>query len=154
MAEAAKLKVAIWKSFVPETALILASSASESDIGPSVRELSSDSAGLHREVYAWRMSEDPLGGVVEADDRDELTSLLRDALGMQVQPNERSISNLRAFLARAGKVLDGGVEWSGSQSAASEDEEHRLNALLALSNHLEWLAAVFDEQPSISVTVR
>lgn len=120
-----------------------------------IRELRSLGHGLHQEVFSWRMMEDAFGGITVDEDRLRLSSLLLDGLSVSKDPNSRGIIKLREFLADAQAVVaDGKVEWSGSQSSINDDEERRLNPLLALINHLDWLANVFDEHPGISVTVR
>lgn len=157
MGESSKLKVSVWNAFVPDTALIMAAtSPSASEASPSsMKQLAPENSGLHKEVYGWRMVEDPFGGVVDVEKRNELKQLLLDALSIDLQPSERSIATLRAFVQKSQVVLDSGkVEWSGSQSAVHEDEERRINSLLAFTNHLSWLIDVFEEQPGVSITVR
>ena len=157
MSESSKLKVSVWNAFVPENALIMAAVDESAEAGApsSMKELAAENSGLHKEVYGWRMVEDPFGGVLDSDRREELKALLLDALSIDIQPSQRSIFSLRAFVDRAQAVMASDrVEWSDSQSAAIDDEEHRLNSLLAFTNHLSWLIDVFEEQPGVSITVR
>ena len=102
------------------------------------------------------MLEDAFGGVINKLDRERLTRLLLETMAPDVHPRSRPIASLRAFVDDATRVLaSGGVDWSGSQNPLSEnDEELRLNALLALVNHLSWLIAVFEDQPNVSVSIR
>lgn len=154
----AKFKLSLWRPFEPGTALIVAASDTATEEAPSTfRELSPEIAGIQREVFGWRMLEDAFGGVVDEAERNKLKAALFDALDMGVDPKKRSISALRSFVEEATRVLGAGtVEWTGSQSAVpdEEEEERRLNPLLALVNYLTWLIDVFDEQPNISVTIR
>ena len=118
MGETSKLKISIWKSYIPDATLILAppATSTENESERSVRELSSDGVGLHKEVYSWRMADDPFGGVVSSERREALSVLLRDQLTIEIQPTERTIAKLRAFIEQAKADMDAGVEWSGSQS--------------------------------------
>ena len=83
--------------------------------------------------------------------------LLSERFDASRPPNERRFEALRDFLDEAAKIVDGGgAEWTGSQDAPVEDEDvpYRLNPLLALRLHLEWLYAVFAGQPGVSVSIR
>lgn len=148
MGESSKIKVAIWREFSPTATLVRHSEA-------TTHEVLGQGAGLHEEIYVWRMGEDPFGGIVDPDVRDSLKTKLTDNLSVSVPPASRTIDTLRAFVDEASRILaEGGVEWSGSQSSTDEDDQRQVNALLALVNHLSWLVEVFDEQPSVSVTVQ
>jgi hypothetical protein len=64
---------------------------------------------------------------------------------------------LTEFLDEAQRVINvGQAEWTVSQDAPFDDEDvpYRLNPLLALKLHLEWLASIFRDQPGVSVSVR
>ncbi len=132
------------------------SAAPGDDSEQPVRELAGMDSGLHTEVFTWRTSEDPLGGVVSQDARDKLAQALFGALDIHIHPQERSIALLRSFVDAAKTVLETGpVEWSESQSSSIDNgEAQRLNPLLALVNQLSWLIDVFEGQPNISVSVR
>lgn len=156
MAEASTLKLSFWNLFVPETA-ILAPAANQGDAALAYLQLNSEVAsGMHKEIFRWRMQEDPLGGVADTDDRERLKTALFENLGVHVSPDKRAIGVLRAFVEAAEAVLDkeSAVEWSSSQSHSFDEEERHVNALLALVCHLKWLIEVFDEQPNVSVTAR
>lgn len=155
MTESSQVKISIWRAFVPRSALIM-SAAPGDDTEQPVRELAGLDSGLHTEVFTWRTSEDPLGGVVNQEARDRLAKALFGALDIHVHPQERSIVSLRSFVDAAKTVLETeSVEWSESQSSSIDNgETQRLNPLLALVNHLSWLIAVFEGQPYISVSVR
>jgi hypothetical protein len=102
------------------------------------------------------MREDPFGGIVDSSERHRLQKALLEPFDIELHPSKRSIQHLADALDRAYKLITaGGVEWSGSQSShASDDSEGRLNALLALLNHLSWLVDVFREHPGVSVSIR
>ena len=155
--ESSTFKVSIWTPFVPQTALLKSATvaASGSD-PPTVSELIEDSTDLQKEAFSWRMLEDAFAGIINLLERERLTKLLSETMATDIHPHHRSVASLRAFVDDAKRVLaSGGVEWSGSQSPPSEDDEAlRLNTLLALVNHLSWLIAVFEDQPNVSVTIR
>ena len=124
---------------------------------PTVRELTDDYSDLQKEVFSWRMLEDAFGGIIDPLERDRLTQVLSQTMAPDVHPRDRSIASLRAFVDDANRILAarGGVDWSDSQNPLSDDDERlRLNALLALVNHLSWLIAIFKDQPNVSVSIR
>ena len=130
--------------------------AAAGDASVPAREYLGKGSGLQKEVFSWRMVEDAFGGVTDVDARADLEAKLLQAFSIDAPPEQRGVLALRTFIDRASTVLEAGsVEWSGSQSASDElGGEVRLNPLLALVAHLSWVADVFDEQPSVSVTVR
>lgn len=76
-----------------------------------------------------------------------------DAPLLMVSSDEKSGEQTVKQLAR--QSLDAGqTEWSSSASAADDDGRRRINPLLAVANHLDWLCAVHAGQPGISVTAR
>lgn len=152
MSEASNLKLSFWRPFVPDTAL-MGLSSEEASVQLHAAAVSS---GMHKEVYGWRMQDDALGGIANAEERERLRASLFDALAVNVHPSDRSLNKLRTFIDEAEKILrEGAASWSDSQSQSiEEDETTRINALLALVCHLRWLVEVFDEKPDVSVTVR
>lgn len=148
MTESSKIKVAIWREFAPPATLIRHSEA-------SVHEVLGPSAGLHEEIYVWRMGEDPFGGILDPGLRDSLKTQLTDTLSVSASPASRTIESLRAFVTEAEKALKSGrVEWSGSQSSSDDEDQRQINALLSLVIHLRWLVEVYEKQPNVSVTVQ
>lgn len=128
-----------------------ASTVGERGAGPE------DAPDLLKEVFSWRMLEDAFGGIIDPAERARLTTLLSDTMAPARRPGDRSVESLRAFVDAATEVLGrSGVDWSASQNHLSEEDEEalRLNALLALVNHLSWLIAVFEDQPNVSVSIR
>ena len=95
--------------------------------------------------------------MTDEDARTRLRELLVDRLEASQPPSKRRIEALNEFLNEAQRVIDAGqAEWTVSQSAPVDDEDapYRLNPLLALKLHLEWLASTFKGQPGITVSVR
>lgn len=152
MQESSNLKVSVWAEFVPHREIIVSVPGEQ---GLAIRRLSpEDKSGLQKEIFGWRMLEDPFGGVANNEDRQRLKAALLEALEMGIEPNSRSVGVLQNFIKEAKKVIDkGGVEWTGSISS-SGDSERRVNPLLALVNQLTWLANIFNDHPNVSITVR
>jgi hypothetical protein len=146
-----KIKLSVWREFVPNRALILRHG---DNVGHEVLGGESD---LLQEVYTWRTREDPFGGVSDDGSRMRLRESLIDRFEASQPPSKRRIEALKEFLVEAQRVIDAGqAEWTVSQDGPSEDEDapYRLNPLLALKLHLEWLATIFGGQPGVSVSVR
>jgi hypothetical protein len=149
-----KLKLSVWRDFVPSKALVLRHSAGGAERDHHV--LSADS-NLQQEVYSWQMREDPFSGISDVGTRLRLRELLLERFDAARPPRDRRITAMREFLEEAAKVLDSNeAEWTISQDPPMEDEEspYRLNPLLALTLHLEWLLNAFAEQPGVSVSIR
>ncbi len=146
-----KLKVSVWRDFVPSRAMLLRV-AGEQD-----HRLLSGDAELQQEIFSWQMREDHLAGITDEGSRLKLRDLLMDRFDPSRPPSERRFEALREFLDEAATVVEGGgTEWTGSQDAPFDDEDspYRLNPLLALRGHLDWLYAVFAGQPGVSVSIR
>ena len=146
-----KIKLSLWRDFVPNRALMLRHGDNE---GHQVLAGESD---LQQEVYTWYTREDPFGGVSDEDSRMRLRESLIDRFEASQPPSKRRIEALTEFLDEAQRVINvGQAEWTVSQDAPFDDEDvpYRLNPLLALKLHLEWLASIFRDQPGVSVSVR
>jgi len=146
-----KLRLSVWRDFVPNKALILRRGGEVDQ-----RVLSADS-DLQQEVYAWQMKEDPFDGISDESTRLNLKKLLVDKFNSSLPPADRRFATIKEFLVEAKRVIDSNeAEWTISQDAPVDDEEspYRLNPLLALVLHLEWLASSFSEQPGVSVSIR
>ena len=146
-----KLKISVWRDFVPSRSMLFRA-AGEQDH----RFLGGDSE-LQQEVFSWHMREDHVAGISDDAARLRLRGLLIEHFDASRRPDERRFEAVREFLDEAAKIIDsGGSEWTGSQDASAEDEDvpYRLNSLLALRVHLEWLYAVFAGQPGVSMSVR
>ena len=157
MSESSKFTVSVWRAFVPKTALVMSAVGMGADTEqPEIHVLTKENTDLQKEVFCWRMLEDPFGGIADQSEREKLREQLLEKMAIRVDPRQRSVESLRSFVDAANRVLaDGGVEWSGSQSPLGDgDEGKRLNPLLALVNQLSWLIDVFEGQPNTSVSVR
>lgn len=153
MTDTNKLRISVWAVHVTDARLLMA--ATDDPAGTTVRQLPPAESGLHREVYAWQTDEDVLGGVADVTHREALSEALFSALRPDRQPQERGIEVLAIFVRLAREVLAAGAtEWSSSTSTLDDDGVRRLNPLLALTSHLEWLVSVHEGQPGISVTAR
>jgi hypothetical protein len=146
-----RLKISVWRDFAPSRSMLFRA--------PGERDhwfLGGDSE-LQQEVFSWHMREDHFAGISDDTARRRLRDLLSERFDASRPPDERRFEELRDFLDEAAKIIDGGgAEWTGSQDAPAEDEDvpYRLNPLLALRLHLEWLCAVFAGQPGVSVSIR
>ena len=157
MSDSSKFKFSLWAPFVPKTALVMNNgSQHRSAEEDTVSHFSNESPNLQKEVYRWRMVEDAFGGVLDATDRETLENLLFTTMELNADPSTRTIDALRKFVEEAHHYIDSGrAEWTDSQDPLSEElEDVRLNALLALANHLSWIISIFEHQPNISVSVR
>ena len=154
MSEANKLRISVWLEYDSDARLLMVSSDDDSG-EQTVRQLARHASGLHREVYSWETNEDLLGGIPDEAQRDGLNAALFGALRPDLPPESRGIEVLSTFVALARRTLEAGqTEWSSSVSAADDDGRRRINPLLAVTNHLDWLCAVHAGQPGLSVTAR
>jgi len=152
MAESlSKLKLSVWRDYVPDKSLILRR-GTEND-----QALIGVDSDLQQEVYCWQMREDPFAGVSEEALRTRLQELLINSFDASRAPPERRFTLLRAFLDEVTAAIEANSsEWTVSQDPPTDDEEapYRLNPLLALKLHLEWLSESFAGQPGVSVSIR
>jgi hypothetical protein len=154
MGEANKLRISVWLKYDGDAPLLMVSS-DEGSGEQTVKQLARRASGLHREVYSWGTNEDVLGGVPDEAQREALNAALFDALRPDLPPENRGIEVLSSFVGLARRSLEAGhTEWSSSASAADDEGRRRINPLLAVVNHLDWLCAVHAGQPGISVTAR
>jgi hypothetical protein len=146
-----KLKLSVWRDFNPSRTLIQWRSES-ADI-----QLLSANADLQQEVYSWKMTEDPFGGIPDEATRASLHELLIIQFSSSKAPDERRVSLLTPFIEKARQVIAADdSEWTVSQDAPIEDEDspYMMNPLLALTLHLDWVRSSFSGQPGVSVSVR
>jgi len=147
----AKLRISLWRDYIPRRSLVFRQGA---DAQHQVLESDSD---LQQEVYSWQLREDPFSGVTDEALRAMLRSKLVETFEPARPPSERRCSALKDFLDEAmGAIREGRAEWTGSQDGPLEDEDipYKLNPLLALTLHLNWLSDVFSEQPGVSISIR
>lgn len=152
-----KLKLSIWRDFVPGRRL-----ASWDHEGNAHRVAGSE-FNLQEEVYSWRLWEDFRDGIADDETRRRLDDQLC-RLDTSCPPSERRLSVLDDFIAEARKAIASGKAGLssiqnppvGDEDApdAIEDAPDAINALLALTLHLEWLSRCFANRPGISVSIR
>ena len=146
----AKLKLSVWRDFVPSRQLILWEGE-----GSAHQVVGSDS-NLQEEVYSWHLREDFRDGITDNKTRRELEKQLH-RLDTSHPPSKRRLSILDDFIAEARKAIESGeAELSPVQNppVGDEDTPNAINALLALTLHLEWLSRCFANHPGISVSIR
>lgn len=146
-----KLRISVWRDFTPQKALTLRS------LGRDEHQLLSADTELQQEIFTWQMREDPFGGISDDAARAKLRDLLIDRFAGGQSPANRRVDVLRDFLEEVERVIAGGhVEWTQSQDAPDDDEEipYKINPLLALKLHLEWILDCFSGQPGVSVSIR
>ena len=145
-----KLKLSIWRDFVPGRPLY-----SWDDAGKTPQVAGSES-NLQEEVYSWHLWEDFRGGIADDEARRSLEEQLR-RLDPSRPPSERRLGVLDDFIAKAREIIESDVaELSPIQNPpiGDEDAPSAINALLALTLHLEWLSRCFADRPGISVSIR
>jgi hypothetical protein len=112
---------------------------------------------LQQEIYTWQTKEDPFAGISDEGARGKLRSLLFDRFEASQPPANRAITSLKDFIDAADAIIERKeAEWMVSLDAPFEDEDtpYRINPLLALNQHLDWLVSTFSGQPGISVSIR
>ena len=145
-----RLKLSIWRDFVPGRRLDL-----RDDEGNTHQRAGSESS-LQEEVYSWHLWEDFRDGIADDETRQRLEEQLH-RLAPSHQPSERRLSVLDDFIAEARQAIASGkAEFSPVQNppVGDEDAPNAINALLALTLHLEWLSRCFANRPGISVSIR
>ena len=95
-------------------------------------------------------------GVIE--NRHERKKLRDTFWQMQIDsnPSQHSLKALKGFVSEARKILsDNDLVWITSQNQLPGDEENgRVNPLLAFVNHLSWLILIYDNQPNTAVRIK
>lgn len=145
-----RLKLSIWRDFVPGRRLDL-----RDDEG-NTHQLAGSESSLQEEVYSWHLWEDFRDGIADDETRQRLEEQLH-RLAPSHQPSERRLSVLDDFIAEARQAIASGkAEFSPVQNppVGDEDAPNAINALLALTLHLEWLSRCFANRPGISVSIR
>ena len=145
-----KLKLSIWRDFVQGRRL-----ASWDDEGNSHQVAGSES-NLQEEVYSWCLWEDFRDGIADDKTRWRLDDQLH-RLDTSRPPSERRLSVLDDFIAEARKAIasgKAGLSPIQNPPVGDEDAPDAINALLALTLHLEWLSRCFANRPGISVSIR
>ena len=145
-----KLKLSIWRDFVPGRRLDL------SDDEGNTHHLPDSESSLQEEVYSCHLWEDFRDGIADDKIRRRLDDHLC-RLDASCPPSERRLSVLDDFIAEARKAIasgKAGLSPIQSPPVGDEDAPDAINALLALTLHLEWLSRCFANRPGISVSIR
>ena len=146
----AKLKLSVWRDFVPSRRL---SSWGGED---SAHQVVGSDSNLQEEVYSWHLWEDFRGGIADDETRRRLEEQLH-RLDTSHPPFKRRLRVLDDFIAEARKATESGqagLSLVQNPPVDDEDAPNAINALLALTLHLEWLSRCFANRPGISVSIR
>lgn len=157
------LRFAVWRPsrvlrplsyYAPSKATTEARSASRHDV-------SLDHSLLLEEVYAWDPGDiDPFGSLQSSEVVETFRSELMDKFSPLLPPDERSIAEFKSTVGRlsAHPKLLSFTKWtatsqerltpSGAPIAVST------NTILALLEHLAWIANTFENVPHASVSIR
>lgn len=104
---------------------------------------------LQAKVYSWPLRQDHLAGVSKEETRNRLQELL-GKLDISHPPTKRPLGALLEFVGEAERAIaDNEVHPLPSGVGHTEG-----NPLLALVQHLKWLARCFEDRPGISVSIR
>lgn len=125
-------------------------------------QLLDSESGLQEEIYSWRLREDVFAGISDEKTRKKLRTRLIEKLADSQPPSERCLAVLKEFVEAAEEAIksDDGVVPTLRESLSDEDHDNGnqsavgINALHALTMHLKWLLACFENQPGITVSVR
>lgn len=112
---------------------------------------------LQQEIMSWQVREGVFSGIEDSEIRAQLSEALTGTFSALLMPSERGVSKLEEFLRLSEKAIeDGNSLWSVSEDRAFEDEEepYTVNTLLAFHHQLQWMLAVFGDEPGISVSIR
>ena len=145
-----RLKLSIWRDFVPGRRL------DSWDDKTDTHRIVGSEFNLREEVYSWHLWEDFRDGIVDDEARRRLEEQLR-RLDLSRPPSERQLGVLEDFIAEARKTI--GSDMAGlspiqNPPIGDEDVPDAINALLALTLHLEWLSRCFADRPGISVSIQ
>lgn len=145
-----KLKLSIWRDFVPGRRL------DSWDEKENTHRIVGSESALQEEVYSWHLWEDFRGGITDIEARRRLEKQLH-RLDPSHPPSERRLGVLDDFIAEARKTIESGVSELSpilNPPIGDEDAPSTINALLALTLHLEWLSRCFADRPGMSVSIR
>ena len=145
-----KLKLSIWRDYVPGRRL------DSWDDKENTHRIVGSEFNLRGEVYSWHLWEDFQDGIDDDEARRRLEEQLR-RLDPSRPPSERRIGVLDDFIAEARETIESGVAGLSliqNRPIGDEDAPDAINALLALTLHLEWLSRCFADRPGISVSIQ
>lgn len=145
----AEFKLSVWRNVDPGRRLVL---RGDDDVDP--RPVDTDD--LQEEVYAWSLHEDPFAGIENDSVREALKRLFA-RLNASHPPSERGFGVIDEFVEKALKTVESGDAVSSQVQDPHADHDgapDRMNVLLALASHLDWLSRCFSDRPGISVSIR
>jgi len=90
-----KLRLSVWRDFVPGATLALWSGE------PRAQRVITGDSEIQQEVFSWQMREDPFDGILGDADRAKLRELLLERFEPSSSPRDRRISGLADFVAEA-----------------------------------------------------
>jgi hypothetical protein len=139
------IHISIWREFKPRRPLTHVD-----------RRFDTNDAELWEEVFSWRTEEDCFGGIEDAELRKNLHDLLVERFQPERPPEERQMQRLREFIDAAREAISRRAsEWTACGDAPDDNEyPYRINALLALTDQIEWILNSYLGHPGISVVVR
>lgn len=145
----AEFRLSVWRTVHPDRRLVL-----RRDEDASSRPVNPDN--LQEEVYAWSLHEDPFAGIADDHIRENLNRLLA-RLEASHPPSDRGFAVIDEFVEKALKAVESGDAVSSEVQDPRADRDgtpDKMNALLALALHLDWLSRCFADRPGISVSIR
>ena len=145
----AEFKLSVWRNVDPGRRLVL-----RGDDNTGSQPVDTDD--LQEEVYAWSLHEDPFAGIENDSVREDLKQLFA-RLNASHPPSERGFDVLDEFVEKALEIVESGnaVSFQVQDPHADPDgAPGRMNVLLALASHLDWLSRCFSDRPGISVSIR
>ena len=145
----AEFRLSVWRNVHPGRRLAL-----RGDGDADSRSVDTDN--LQEEVYAWSMHEDPFAGITDDRIRKDL-KLLFARLGASHPPSDRSFAVIDEFVEKALEAVESGTAVASEVQDPRADRDgtsDKMNALLALTLHLDWLSRCFTDRPGVSVSIR
>lgn len=115
---------------------------------------------LQEQVYVWDPGQNDIFSALDKDLAKQFREMLYEHFAPNLEPEKRSIAQLAKVVADLNSRLQKTetICWTDSEEVSSQvhtdDENLRVNAPLALLNHLLWLTNVFGHVPGASVTIR
>ena len=125
-------------------------------ITPSVNELHRDR--IHEQAYSWKIKGDIWTAFTNDDDAQKIREVFTREFISDLSPDERSFDKLKTILEKLLNYLndENNRRWQtwGQTIDEEEDNTYRIQPLMSLYYHLNWLYEVFHDVPGASVTIR
>ncbi len=123
---------------------------------PDVNELHPDR--IHEQAYSWKIKGDIWTALTIEDDAKYLKEAFTRGFISDLSPDKRSFDKLKTILEKLSDYLDDENNrlWQIWEQPIDEDEDntYRIQPLMSLYYHLNWLYEVFHDVPGASVTIR